>query len=56
MERLATEIFNTLLDMDFMDYEETNETDLGNLKEDLELLQESGNGILLNVIQMLVEN
>lgn len=56
MKELVNGIYNTLLDMDFMDYEETNETDLENLKEDLELLQESGNGILLNVIQMLVEN
>ena len=56
MKALANEIYNNLLDMDFMDYEESNEMDLENLLADLELLNENGNGTLLNAIKMLVEN
>lgn len=55
MESLANEIFNTLFDMDFMDYAETNEVEAENLLNDLELLGELGNGTLLNAIKMLVE-
>jgi hypothetical protein len=56
MKTLANEIHNALLDMDFLDYEETNEMDLKNLENDLKLLKKMGNGILLNAIQMLLEN
>ena len=37
-------------------YENTNETDLENLLNDLELLGKLGNGTLLNAIKMLTEN
>lgn len=56
MKTLADELYNKLLDMDFADYEETQTEDLKALTEDLELLQEQGNGALLNAIKMLVEN
>jgi hypothetical protein len=56
MKTLANGIYNTLLDMDYADYEETQTEDLKALTEDLELLQKQGNGTLLNVIKMLMEN
>lgn len=56
MKALANEIYNHLLDVDFADYEETQTEDLQNLLEDLELLENKGNGTLLNAIKMLVEN
>ena len=56
MEKLANAIYNKLLDMDYMDYEEEKEKDLNNLLQDLELLEKQGNGSLLNAIKMLVEN
>ena len=56
MKALANEIYNNLLDMDFMDNEETKERDLEDLLNDLELLRNLGNGSLLNAIKMLVEN
>ena len=55
MKALADGLYNMLLDMDSMDYQELNEVELENLSDDLELLKEMGNGTLLNVIQMLVE-
>jgi hypothetical protein len=56
MKALANELYNSLLDMDNADYNETQAEDLKALAEDLELLQKQGNGALLNVIKMLVEN
>lgn len=56
MKVLAEEIHNKLMDMDFADYAETQEEEQKALMEDLELLQEQGNGTLLNAIKMLVEN
>ena len=56
MKALANEIYNNTLDMDFADYEDTMEKDLKALLEDLELLEEQGNGALLNAIKMLVED
>ena len=56
MKALANEIYNNLLDMDFLDYEELQVEELQALLEDLELLKNHGNGTLLNVIKMLVEN
>lgn len=56
MKALANEIYNHLLDMDNADYNETQTEDLKGLLEDLELLEKHGNGTLLNVIKMLVEN
>ena len=56
MKALAEEIFNSLLDMDFIDYAELTEKDFDNLLSDLELLKHSGNGALLNAIKMLMEN
>lgn len=56
MKVLANEIYNKLLDMDFADYEEMQTEETQNLLEDLELLEKHGNGTLLNVIKMLVEN
>lgn len=56
MKTLADKIYNKLLDMDFLDYEETREEEQQNLMEDLKLLAEQGNGTLLNAIQMLMEN
>ena len=55
MKTLVNDIYNALLDMDFMDYAETNEMGTENLLNDLELLNELGNGTLLNAIKMLVE-
>lgn len=55
MKALANEIYNTLTDMDFMDYAELNEVETENLLSDLELLKEHGNGTLLNAIKMLME-
>jgi hypothetical protein len=55
MKNLANEIFNTLQDLDFLDYAETNEKDLKDLTNDLELLKKSGNGALLNAIKNLIE-
>lgn len=56
MKALANELYNNLLDMDNADYNETQTEDLQNLLEDLELLENKGNGALLNAIKMLVEN
>ena len=56
MKALANDLYNTLLDMDNADYNETQVEDLKGLLEDLELLEKQGNGTLLNVIKMLVEN
>ena len=55
MKNLANVITNKLLDMDFMDYADTMENDMENLLEDLQLLEEQGNGVLLNAIKMLLE-
>ena len=55
MKVLVNEIYNNLLDMDYMDYIDTIESDMEDLLQDLELLKEQGNGALLNVIKMLVE-
>lgn len=55
MEKLANTIYNNLLDMDYIDYNETTEKDLNNLLQDLELLKNQGNGSLLNAIKMLVD-
>lgn len=56
MENLADKIYNKLLDMDFLDYEETREEEQQSLMEDLKLLKTQGNGTLLNVIEMLMED
>lgn len=56
MQELANGIYNNLLDMDFMDYSETQTEELKALLEDVELLKQHGNGTLLNAIKMLVEN
>ncbi len=56
MKVLINEIYNHLLDMDYADYNESQTEDLKGLMEDLELLENQGNGTLLNVIKMLVEN
>ena len=56
MKSLANSIHNNLLDMDFADYEELKELDLENLLYDLELLKKHGNGALLNIIKMLLED
>lgn len=55
MEFLVNKIFDKLLDMDFMDYEELKEKDLKALMDDLLLLEKQGNGALLNALQMLME-
>lgn len=54
MKKLANEIYNKLLDMDYMDYQETIEKDSEDLLEDLELLNQNGNGALLNAIKMMI--
>lgn len=56
MKNLANEIYNTLLDMDFIDYSETQTEELKALLGDLELLKQYGNGTLLSIIKTLVEN
>ena len=55
MNTLANEVYNSLLDIDNTDYKETQEQDLENLTNDLELLEKVGSGALLNAIKMLVE-
>ena len=55
MKALANELYNILSDMDNADYNEIFEMDMENLLNDLELLNEKGNGSLLNVIKALVE-
>jgi hypothetical protein len=55
MENLANEIYEELLDMDFMDCIDTVENDVKNLLKDLQLLEKQGNGSLLSAIKMLVE-
>ena len=55
MKALANELYNILFDMDNADYTEEQEQDLENLLSDLELLNKQGNGTLLNVIQMMME-
>ena len=55
MKALANELYNILSDMDNMDYMEEQEMDMENLLNDLELLKQQGNGTLLNVIQMIME-
>ena len=55
MEGLANYIYDSLLDMDFMDYEDLKEKDLKSLMEDLVLLEKHGNGALLNALQTIVE-
>lgn len=55
MENLANEIYESMLDMDFMDYLDTKEEEIKCLIQDLKLLEEQGNGTLLNAIEMLVE-
>ena len=54
MKKLAMEIMENLIDMDFMDYEETIENDMENLVKDLEILEKYGNGSLVNAIKMLI--
>lgn len=55
MENLVNKIFDSLVDMDFMDYEELKDNDLKALMDDLILLEKQGNGALLNALRMLVE-
>ena len=55
MRDLANEIYEAVVDMDFMDYADSKETDMENLLDDLNLLSERGNGSLLNAIAMLLE-
>lgn len=55
MKALANELYNILSDMDNMDYMEEQEIDMENLLNDLELLKQQGNGTLLNVIQIMME-
>ena len=55
MENLVNAITEKLTDMDFMDYADTMEDDVGNLLKDLQLLEKQGNGTLLQAIKMLVE-
>lgn len=56
MNTLANDLYTVIVDMDFMDYEENLQEDLENLLSDLELLEKQGNGALLNLIKMLLEN
>ena len=56
MKALANEIFNTLIDLDFLDYTETTEKDLKALENDLKLLNQNGNNSLLNAIKILLES
>lgn len=55
MMALVEAIYNNLMDMDFRDYDESKEADMENLLNDLELLEQHGNGALLNAIKMMVE-
>ena len=54
MEVLANEIYDILMDMDFADYNNPSE-DVEALVEDLKLLQNKGNGALLEAIRLLIE-
>lgn len=54
MKKLAMEIMEEFVDMDFMDYEDTIEDDMENLVNDLEILEKYGNGSLVNAIKQLL--
>ena len=54
MKKLAMEIMEEFIDMDFMDYEDTIENDMENLVKDLENLEKYGNGSLVNAIKQLL--
>ena len=54
MKKLAMEIMEEFIDMDFMDYEDTIENDMENLIKDLEILEKYGNGSLVNAIKQLL--
>lgn len=54
MKKLAMEIMEEFIDMDFMDYEDTIENDMENLVKDLEILEKYGNGSLVNAIKQLL--
>ena len=54
MKKLAMEIMEEFIDMDFMDYEDTIENDMENLVNDLEILEKYGNGSLVNAIKQLL--
>lgn len=55
MDRLAVEIYDSISDMDYMDYLDGKEIDLDNLLQDLEVLEQQGNGSLLEVVKILIE-
>ena len=55
MKNLVNAITEKLSDMDFIDYADTMENDMENLLKDLQLLEQQGNGTLLNAIKMLME-
>ena len=54
MENLAEKIYNTLLDMDGLDYAETYMEDIKNLANDLKLLEVNGTGALLEAIKIMM--
>lgn len=54
MENLAEKIYNTLLDMDGLDYVETYMEDIKNLANDLKLLEVNGTGALLEAIKIMM--
>ena len=54
MENLAEKIYNTLLDMDGLDYAETYMEDIKNLVNDLKLLEVNGTGALLEAIKIMM--
>lgn len=53
---LASKIYDVLLDMDFEEYADNQDEGLQKLTNDLQLLEKSGNGALLNAIKMMMEN
>lgn len=56
LEKLAREIYHRAIDMDYLDYEDTRESDIQDIARDLELLEKLGNGALLNGIEMILAN
>ena len=55
MKKLANELHNTLKDLDYFDYVDTEQEDFNSLLKDLELLKKSSSGALLQAIQLLLE-
>ena len=48
---LATEIYYSLMDMDFMDYIETTDEDIEMLEREIEILKNNNCNMILNILE-----